>query len=464
MKKFLAIALAAVMCLSLAACGESSSSSTAAASTKSEAPAASTETKSEAAPAATEAPAAATEEKSEAAPAASGETIKIGVLMPLSGATASSGNYQLEGMQIAADYVNEHGGIQSMGGAQIELVVSDTAGDIETGTTEAERLITVENVSALCGPFNSTVGAATAPIAIQYGVPYVITNAIADNIMQNGANKYVYRVNFGAADMSPFRSLVLDYLGSLTPEGKLSKIAIVYDASDWGQSEYDTYSAKAEELGIEVVYNEALALDVSDLSSVVNKIKSSGAQVVFGGISLNTATLLAKTMNEYQCDVQLCGSGTGFSDPSFLASVGPEIANHIMSTTAFNPMYGTREGEPTALYEKYLETHDSMPEETINGFCGMATILEAIEAAGSSERDAIADALYDMDLDDTSFPLWFTMFDGINFNTEGDDLGRYNQNAEVGATAGQILMQVIDGKWQLVWPTERATADIVVNF
>lgn len=388
-------------------------------------------------------------------------TVKLGVLLPLSGSTATSGQYQLEGMQMAVDYVNENGGIKSMNGAQVELVVSDTTGDIETGITEIERLITVENVSALCGPFNSTVGAATAPIAIQYQTPYVITNAIADNIMQNGANKYVYRVNFGAADMVPFRSLYVEYLGSLTDAGKLQKVAVVYDASDWGTSEYEAFSTVAQDQDIEIVYSEALALDVADLSSVVNKIKSSGAEVVLAGISLNTAVLLTKTMNEYNCDAQLVGSGTGFADPAWLEAVGNEAAENVLGTTAFNPKFGTKNDEAQALYESYMSEHSTqMPEETINGFCGMATILVALEDAGSAEREAIADALYALDLDSDSMPLWFTMFDGVKFGVDGDEYGRYNQNTEVGATSGQIMQQCINGSWELVWPTEQATADI----
>lgn len=389
------------------------------------------------------------------------ETVKIGVLLPLSGANSSNGDYQLEGMQLAVDYVNNNGGIQSMGGAQVELVISDTAGEVETGITEMERLITVENVSAICGPYSSGVGAATAPLAIQYGVPYVIVNAIADNIMQNGANKYVYRTNFGSSDMEPFRGLVVDYLGSLTEAGQLQKIAIVYDSGDWGTSEYETYKAVADARGIEVVVAEAVETDASDLTSVVNKIKNSDAEVVFCGIFLNDAELLTRTMREYNCDVQIVGSGNGFSDATWLNDMG-DAAEGVLGTRAFNPSYGTKEGAATTLYEEYLAAHDNvaMPEETSNGFCGMATILEALEIAGSSDREAIADALYNIDLDDTSMPLWYTMFDGVNFNTDGDELGRYNQNSLVGETAGQILCQVIDGQWELVWPTERATADI----
>lgn len=390
------------------------------------------------------------------------ETIKIGVLLPLSGATASPGEYQLEGMQLAVDYVNSHGGIESMGGAQVELVVCDTAGEVENGITEAERLITVENVSAICGPYNSGVAAAVAPICIQYGVPFVVVNAVAENIMQNGANKYVYRTNFGGVDMTPFRGLVVDYLGSLTDSGSLKKIAIIYDAGDWGTSEYESYKEVAEARGIEVVVAEAITTNSSDLSSLVNKIKNSGADAVFCGIFLNDAILFTKTMNEYNCDVQIVGSGSGFSDAQYLASMG-DAAENVMGTRAFNPSYGTKEGAATEFYEAYLASHDNvpMPEETSNGFCGMGTILEAIKIAGSADRDAIADALYNIDLDDTALPLWYTMFDGVNFNTEGDELERYNQNSKVGATAGQILVQVIDGEWELVYPSERATADIV---
>ncbi|HHU22425.1 MAG TPA: ABC transporter substrate-binding protein, partial [Clostridiales bacterium] len=387
------------------------------------------------------------------------EVIKIGVLMPLSGATASPGAYQLEGIQMVVDYVNENGGIKSMNGAKIELVVSDTAGNVETGMTEIERLITVENVSALIGPYNSTVGAATAPIAIQYGIPYVITNAIADNIMQNGANKYVYRSNYGANDMTPFRKMVVDYLGGLSENGKFSKIAIIYDAGDWGTSENASFQEVAKAIDAEVVVSEAITTNSSDLSSVVNKIKNSGAEVIFAGIFLNDAILFTKQMREYNCNIQIVGSGTGFSDSKWLEALG-EAGNGVMGTSDFNPSFGVRNPDAAELYDAYLKEHDNvpMPLETSNGWCGMGTLVEALEAAGSADREAIADALYNLDLESDSLPLWFSMFEGIKFNTEGDELQRYNQNIRLGETAGQILKQVINGKWELVWPTDHATA------
>jgi len=134
-----------------------------------------------------------------------------------------------------------------------------------------------------------------------------------------------------------------------------------------------------------------------------------------------------------------------------------------MGLSDFNPSFGVKNADAAALYTDYLAQYDNvpMPLETSNGWCGMGTLIEAIKAAGSSDRGKIADALHNMDLGSDSFPLWYSMFEGIKFNTTGDALGRFNQNEKLGATAGQILKQFQNGKWELVYPVENKTADII---
>ena len=97
MKKLLSILLAAVMVLSLASCGGGAASGNAPTGSGS------------------------------GAAEPTGDTVKVGVLLPLSGATSYYGNVQLQGIQLCADYVNANGGIKSMNGAQIELDVQDSA-------------------------------------------------------------------------------------------------------------------------------------------------------------------------------------------------------------------------------------------------------------------------------------------------------------------------------------------------
>ena len=118
------------------------------------------------------------------AAAATGDTVKIGVLLPFSGASAATGELQMRGIQMYVDRVNENGGIQSLGGAQIELIRADTTGSPEVGVTEMERLI-AENpdMAAIVGPYQSAVGSSTVPIAEKYGIPYMLTNCTTDNVL-----------------------------------------------------------------------------------------------------------------------------------------------------------------------------------------------------------------------------------------------------------------------------------------
>ena len=100
MKKLLSILLAAVMVFSLAACGSSGGGGAASNTGK---------------------------DTSGDSSAASGDTVKVGVLLPLSGSISYYGNVQLQGIQLCADYVNANGGIKALGGAKIELDVQDSA-------------------------------------------------------------------------------------------------------------------------------------------------------------------------------------------------------------------------------------------------------------------------------------------------------------------------------------------------
>ena len=85
------------------------------------------------------------------------EEVRIGVLSPLTGPAAKFGEIQRSTLTIAAEDVNNAGGIESLGGAKITLVFGDTRGEPDTGVTEAERLITNEDVHAIVGAFQSGV-------------------------------------------------------------------------------------------------------------------------------------------------------------------------------------------------------------------------------------------------------------------------------------------------------------------
>ena len=206
MKKLVSLFLAACMVLSLAACSAGAN---------------------------TVAPTTATT----SAPQTSGNTqsgpvseVKVGVILPFTGTSAFMGNTQYEGVKLAADYINENGGIKSLGGAKITLVKADSQGSADVGVTEAERLIAQENVSVLIGTYNSNVAAAVGPIAIKYKVPFQVINSVSDAILSDNSN-YLFRANPCDSSLVPGNAAFYQFLRdkSGTP---IDMSAFVYDQSD----------------------------------------------------------------------------------------------------------------------------------------------------------------------------------------------------------------------------------------
>ncbi len=404
---------------------------------------------------------AASDDAADNTPAASGDTVKIGVLLPLSGATAYYGGVQLDGIEFCADYVNRNGGVKSLGGAQIELVVQDSASSPETGISAFETLVE-SGVSAIIGPYNSTVAAATAPLAIQHEIPYVIINATAENFM-GSPNKYVYRTNTGSADGDTIYSLAIQHLNDVRPDNPTDKVAIIYDSGDWGTAASNTWTESAEAMGYTVVLNEAVSESTTDLSTVVSKLKSEDADLVILATFSAATNLLVKQMYEYECPAKILSLGGGAGDISFIENCGA-AAENVMLLSSWLPKYGGASEAAQPLVDEFTETYGyEMTMEPCWGWLGLASIVNALENAGSAERDALADALYTLDVDADDWSCWFVDFEGVRFCTEGEEDPRfangwrYNNNIKTGERDGVALIQVQNGVWTIVYPEDGAT-------
>lgn len=452
LKKILAVLLAmAMMAAMLAGCGSSSNGSGA----NSQGGTASGD--------------AATSEGGDTASGTSdGDTVKVGVLLPFSGSTAYYGEVQYNGIEFCVDYINENGGV--LDGKQIELVRGDSASDPETGVSAFELLVD-QGVSAVIGPYNSTVAAATAPLAIQYGVPYIIINSTAENFMSE-ANKYVYRTNTGSTDGDAFVGMVIEYLNQVRSDNPTDKVAVVYDEGDWGAAAVESWRANAGEMGYEVVVDEAVSESTTDMTALVSKIDAAEADLVIAATFSAATNLLCRTMSDYGCTAKVLGLGGGVGDTSFIENTG-DAANGVLYTAPWIPSYGGGSDEVEALSAQFEETYGMpMTMEPCWGWLGMATIINAINDAGSADREAIADALYNMDVGADDWALWFSGYEGVHFATEGqqrdsftsDNKERYNNNDSLGEADGMVLVQVQDGAWTTVYPTTYTDGQDIIDY
>ena len=139
-----------------------------------------------------------------AVPAHAAETVKIGVIYPLSGNAASAGNSAKDAIELGAEIVNGMhpelkgsalagtAGLANLGSARIELLNADHQGNPSVGQSQTLRLITQEKVAAVLGAYHSSVALTATAVAERYGVPFLVADSVALNITQRGF-KWIFR-------------------------------------------------------------------------------------------------------------------------------------------------------------------------------------------------------------------------------------------------------------------------------
>src|SRR5258706_4727299 len=123
--------------------------------------------------------------------AAAQESIKVGVIQPLTGAFAASGNYVANGAKIAADEINAKGGVL---GKKLELVIDDNKSNPTEAAAVAEKLIVRDKVPVIMGAWGSGFTLAIMPKLMEYKVPMLVETSSAGKITTSG-NPYIFRIS-----------------------------------------------------------------------------------------------------------------------------------------------------------------------------------------------------------------------------------------------------------------------------
>lgn len=116
------------------------------------------------------------------------EDIKIGIFAALTGSAASWGQNALAGATLAANEINEQGGVD---GRKIVLVIEDDKCSAES-VNAVTKLITIDDVDALIGPVCSTAAEPSLPVAKKFNIPTIIPTASAPGLTKIGNN--IFRV------------------------------------------------------------------------------------------------------------------------------------------------------------------------------------------------------------------------------------------------------------------------------
>lgn len=340
-----------------------------------------------------------TPEEDEAEAMPEGDTILIGAVGPLSApGSFQAGTEMRNATEMAVDEINDAGGVL---GKQVELIFGDTEGLPERGTAVVERLITQNNVVGLTGEYHSGVGLTEIEVAHKYGVPFVQAETWADEITSSGYAE-IFRI---APSIDFYSSIATNYIAEVGWE----KIVFVVEDSDYGHLQSESWVAQLEALGItdvEVYFADA---DTEDFTPILQRIMQDPPDMLAGVITgIGNSRMLRQA-----CDLGLAPT----AETAYYASVDaqyPEYWENVGDCGQYT--FFTYVGLPESLWnektggfiERYEERYKQVPGgSAMAAYDGTYILLQAIEDAGSTDPEAIIEALENIEYTGVMGDFWF---------------------------------------------------------
>lgn len=309
--------------------------------------------------------------------------INVGVILPLSGANAQFGINSRQGIELVVDEINAAGGIKSLGGAKINLIIADSTSAATTAASVAQRLISQNDCVAILGAFASSLTLAVSEVTERRGVP-MLTMSYSDQITGRGFKNIFQLTSKG----SLIGKTQFDYaLATASATRKLSKIAILYEDTAYGTAQAAGLRDAAKAAKAEIVLDEAYPLGISDVTPMINKLRASGAEIVFPVSYLNDSLLIIRTMRQQRINLPVVGGAAGYVIPDFAKALG-DYAEGILSIVSSNYDLAPE------LTERYRKRYGAfMCHEALEHAVCMDVLGQALEQAKSAKPAAVREAL-----------------------------------------------------------------------
>jgi len=355
---------------------------------------------------------------------AQGGPLKVGVLLPRSGAQAGIGQDCQRGVELAPAIFKE------LGLPELAIMNADTETNVEVARARAEKLIS-DGAQLLVGAFDSGQTTAIAQVAEQKGIPFVINIAAAPQITEQGY-KFVFR-NFPTAAMI-LSDAFANQKELFEATGVAPKSVVFMHVNDtFGTSMQQGINAVLPRFSMPYQIVEQIAYDPTarDLSVEVAKAKATGTQALLLVSRLNDAILITRELVKQRWSpMAVLSMGPGWYEDQYLKTLG-KLSDGPMS---FVPWYDPHKRLSKQLEAALAKAYPGINMNTNHVFTFEALLVaaDAYKRARSSDPKALADAIRTTNITDN-----VSIGPGIQFNDKGqnDKL----KNAAIQNRGGKLL-------------------------
>jgi len=370
--------------------------------------------------------------------------VKVGFLLPLTGAFAEAGQLNKQAVEMAVEEINQAGGVKSLGGARLVALFGNSS-TVDEANTETERLIAREKVIGIIGAYSSGATLSSTVIAERAGIPYLVPNALADEITGRGL-KYVFK---SVPHFSQFAinggELVRDLSKKAGLEVKTA--GLVRENNFFGNVVGREFNKHIPSFNLKIISDNVFPTNPTSFEDVILRLKQDNPDAVFAAGEPSSITLLFQQLNELRYWPRLgwVGVGGGYSNPITWKNLG-KLANGLIAVNDWFPDI-KRPGAQEINARFKTRTGLDMLGNANTTYAGVHIFYATLEKAGSTDGAKIRDALAGLDL--TSGAPMF-MYERVKF----DQTGFMTYAKLVGA-------QVRDGQARVIWPESLKVTDAV---
>jgi branched-chain amino acid transport system substrate-binding protein len=372
--------------------------------------------------------------------------VKVGLIAPMSGPWARQGDLKLKGAMLAIDRINAEGGIKSLGGAKMRVIVFDAGDSVEKAKNAAQRMVAQEpDLVGAAGAWLSSFTLGVTEVTERAELP-VLTLSYSDQITARGF-KYIFQTSPTGGTQAKQALPALIKLAESATGKKPESLAIIMDNTAAPVSFVKPMrEGGITALGLKLSVDETFTPPLSDCTPLIQKVRSSRPDIL---LLLPTAIpddkLCLEKLHEFGLGrgrVPVISNGAHIAAPDMLKNLGKDLLEGVMTIVA----NWTIKGQEDIVKEYTQKTGELWPtQETMSVAGAMLIFREALEKTGSADRRKVAAAIRAMDT--TAGPAKYFPGGRVKFDENGRRV-----DADV------VIVQWQNGVPVTVYPADSAVA------
>ena len=392
-----------------------------------------------------------------AAPAQTANPIKVGVGLALTGAGASPGKMLLAALELWRDDVNAKGG---MLGRKVELIHYDDQSTPSNVPGIYTKLITVDKVDLLLGPYATNFVAPAMPTIIQHNKMTISLTAIGINRHFN-YDKYFSMIPAGPDGVNTFAIGFFEIAAQQKP--KPQTVAILAADAEFARSASDGAREEAKKRGFKIIYDQSYPPATTDFTPMVRAVQAVNPDIFYVAAYPPDNVGIIRAANEINLQPKMFGGAMiGMLITPICVQLGP-AANGLVIVETFLPSPKLQFPGLDELMKRYQAKAPELKTDPLGyafvpiGYAAGQTLAQAVEAAKSLDHNKVAEQMRKL--------TFKTVVGDVAFAKDGEWTTARQFTTQVQNVAPNNLDQFRDGsRTPILWPPEYKSGDFIYPY